>query len=210
MIGSTHVRVLSTLTVLGALTLSACDSSSPTEPPPGAEPESVEVSPGEAVLSSIGTTTQLAVEVLDEDGEVIEGAEVEWSTSDASVATVDEDGEVTAVGNGTATITAEAGDASGSAEITVQQEADQIEVDPSELTLAGVGAMAELSATVLDAGGTEIEGAEVTWSSSDEEVATVSESGVVEAVAAGTAVITAASGDASAEVEVDVTAGNGG
>jgi len=208
MSGANHVRVLSTLTVLGAFALSACDSSSPTEPPPGAEPETVEVSPGQAVLSFIGATTPLTVEVLDEEGEVIEGAEVEWTTSDASVATVDETGEVTAVGNGTATITAESGGVSDSAEITVEQEPDQIQVDPSELTLSEPGATAELSAQVLDAGGAEVEGAEVTWSTSDVEVATVSESGVVEAVAEGTAVITAESGGASAEVEVTVT--NGG
>src|SRR5690606_27475925 len=49
----------------------------------------------------------------------IESAAVDWSTSDADVVTVDASGLVTAVADGTATITATSGEASGHATITV-------------------------------------------------------------------------------------------
>ena len=47
------------------------------------------------------------------------GATITWSSRSAVVATVDGSGLVTAAGNGTATITASAGGASGTAKITV-------------------------------------------------------------------------------------------
>ena len=45
---------------------------------------------------------------------------VTWSTSDASIATVDASGKVTAVKEGTATITAKAGEKSATCKVTVE------------------------------------------------------------------------------------------
>lgn len=79
-----------------------------------------------------------------------------------------------------------------------------IEVEPEQVVLTSVGEQAELTATVYDEGGEQISNAEVSWSSSDEAVATVDESGVVEAVGEGTATVQAESGDVSTEVDVSV------
>ncbi|MBE6900385.1 MAG: hypothetical protein E7479_06975 [Ruminococcaceae bacterium] len=75
------------------------------------------------------------------------GAEAEnvtWKSSDESVATVDENGKVTAVENGTATITATAGEFSDTCEVTVRTQIKQIPSNGSysgnvtNITVAGV------------------------------------------------------------------------
>ena len=110
-----------------------------------------------------------------------EGQEIIWTSSDTDVATVSEDGLVTAVKAGTATITAKLNDGKkATCTVTVLE----ISLDKTELTLIE-GDAEQLTATVSP------EGAAVTWSSSDSDVATVSESGLVTAVKAGTATITA-------------------
>ena len=80
---------------------------------------SVVVSPPAATVAQ-GDTVRLVAEVLDENGHRVEGAEFTWASSDASVATVDASGLVAGVAEGAATITATAGDARGTAQITVE------------------------------------------------------------------------------------------
>jgi len=79
---------------------------------------SVVVSPAEATIGP-GDTLRLAAEAFDANGHRVSGAVFTWASSDGSVATVDASGLVRGVGEGTATITAMAGEASGAAEITV-------------------------------------------------------------------------------------------
>ena len=79
---------------------------------------SVTVSPSMDSVAP-GDTLQLVAEAYDETGHVVEGAVFAWSSSDAPVATVDPSGLVRGTGEGTATITATVGDASGTSEITV-------------------------------------------------------------------------------------------
>ena len=92
------------------------------EPPPPSAPvaTTVAVSPGSAALSALGERARFTAEVRDQSGQVMEGAAVAWTSSDASVAPVDASGLVTAVAKGSATITAVAGSASGTAAVTVQ------------------------------------------------------------------------------------------
>ena len=68
--------------------------------------------------------------------------------------------------------------------------AEQISLDKTSLTLHGNESQ-QLTATVLPADASQ----ELTWTSSDESVATVSQSGLVSAVAPGNAVITATTTD---------------
>ena len=126
---------------------------------------------------------------------------VTWSSSKESVATV-KDGTVTAVAAGTATITAKAGDKSATCTVTVKAKeipVTGITLDPTSVSLV-IGKLTLLTATVSPADATD---KTVTWSSSDESVAVVME-GVVEALAEGTATITAKAGDKSATCEVTV------
>ena len=94
------------------------DGDSATAPPTPlpARPTTVTVSPATHELTALGTTVQLSAEVRDQ---MVARAIVTWTSSSNLVATVDASGLVTAAGNGTATITASMGSASGSAVVTV-------------------------------------------------------------------------------------------
>ena len=124
---------------------------------------------------------------------------VTWSTSNDTVATVS-DGVVTAVAAGEATIAATAGDKRASCTVTVTAPAvSEVQLDKTEAALKLDGTLT-LTATVLPEAATD---KTVTWSSSDEAVATVAD-GVVTAVALGEATITATAGEQSAECKVTV------
>ena len=82
------------------------------------EVSAVAVSPAANTLA-VGDMLQLTAEAADANGNRVGDAAFSWESGDADVATVDADGLVTAVGNGTATITATAGGVSGSATVTV-------------------------------------------------------------------------------------------
>lgn len=125
---------------------------------------------------------------------------VVWESDDESVATVD-GGNVTAVAPGTAKIIARAGGVSAECAVTVKAvPVSSIVLDPVEKEIEA-GQSFTITAEVQPENATD---KTVVWTSSDESVATVAD-GVVTAVAAGNATITAASGDASATCEVTVT-----
>ena len=125
---------------------------------------------------------------------------VTWKSSDKTVATVDESGLVTAVGNGTANITAttEDGGKTATCQVTVEIPELTLSLDKSELTLTQTEEQQKLTATVSD---TE---EKVTWLSSDPFVATVTRDGTVTAIANGTATITASAGDKTVSCTVEV------
>ncbi len=77
---------------------------------------------------------------------------------------------------------------------------------PPSLTL-GVGDSANVEATVLDADGSVLRDARLQWTSSRPEVASVSATGTVRGMSAGTASIRAASGAAGGTTEVTVASG---
>ena len=79
---------------------------------------SVVVSPSLDTVA-LGDTLRLAAEAFDENGHRVEEAEFRWLSSEVSVATVDGSGLVTGVAEGAVTITATAGNAQGTAQITV-------------------------------------------------------------------------------------------
>ena len=126
---------------------------------------------------------------------------VTWESGNATVATVNENGVVTAQSEGTATITAKAGDKMAVCEVTViYSDVTSVTLNESSLSLAE-GGSATLTATVLPASADQT----VTWSSSNEAVASVDENGVVTAVSEGTATITATAGGKTATCTVTVT-----
>ena len=124
---------------------------------------------------------------------------ITWSSSTPSVATVDNKGKVTAIAPGTATITATANDGSGvsaSCKMTVVKKeipVTGIELNRTSATLTE-GATLTLTATLLPKDATN---PTLTWTSSNEKVATVDEYGVVTAVADGEATITVSTTDGS-------------
>ena len=155
-------------------------------------PASVRLHPSDNPLKfvTIGDTLRFSAVVLDATGHTIPEVPVAWSTSDLAVATINRDGLVTAVGNGSATISARAKSATGSTRVVVDPDPVRIEVtSPSDLI--AVGDSVRMTARAFDAGGTLIADAVFTWTSGDLGVATVNPEGWVRGVAKGSVEITA-------------------
>lgn len=114
---------------------------------------------------------------------------LEWTSSDKEVATVDETGLVTAVGAGEADVTVSVADAniSSTTHVKVVITPTGVEApDSIELVTNGENSKA-LGAKMTPEDATEVK---LAYESSDENVATVDENGVVTAVADGECVIT--------------------
>ena len=177
-------------------------------PPPTPVVTSVTVTPPSASIG-VGATTALTATVKDQQGNVMTGQSMSWSSSTAA-ATVSTNGVVTGVSAGSASVTAASSGVSGTATITViaapppTPVVTTVTVAPPSASIA-VGATVALTATVKDQQGNVMTGQTVTWSSSGTN-ATVSTSGVVTGVAAGSATITATSSGKTGTSAITITA----
>ena len=164
-------------------------------PTPVDEIDGVTVDPDAATVV-VGDTVQLTADVSVVSG--TPATTVTWTSSDDAIASVNATGLVTAIAPGTATITATStfdASFSGDAAITVTAAPipdviDGVTVDPDAATVVE-GDTVQLTADVSVVSGSP--STAVTWASDDETVATVDATGLVTAVAAGTATITATS-----------------
>jgi len=166
---------------------------------------SVSVSPATASVQT-GQTVQLTATPKDGSGGALSGRTVTWASSNVGVATVSGNGLVGGVAAGSATITATSEGQNGSAAVSVTiVPVASVVVSPAT---AGVqaGQNVQLTATTKDAGGSVLSGRTVTWASSNAAVATVSGTGLVTGVAAGSATITATSEGKSGTSALTVTA----
>ena len=113
-----------------------------------------------------------------------------WSSSNSSIATVDQSGKVTGIKNGTATIIATAKDRNsvqGRFDVTVLLSVTGITLDQSQATIytnntSGIQLHASLTPATAPS-------ASVSWESSAENIAAVSNNGIVTPVSPGTATI---------------------
>ena len=155
----------------------------------------VEVSPTSVEFSALGDSVQLTAAPFDANDNAVEDATVTWSSEDDAVATVDANGLVTAAGNGTANITAQADAASGAAAVTVSQVIVEMDVVPADTTLFSLGDTIRLVASGVDANGHHGPALAVTWMSEHDAVATVDTSGLVTAVRTGSTDVFATTGE---------------
>lgn len=129
---------------------------------------------------------------------------VMWSSSNDSVAMVDSNGNVTGIGRGFATITAKATDDSN-VSATCQVEVKQLVTDINLTDMQiNAGEIKQVQAEVLPENANE---KTLTWSSSDDTIATVDSNGNVTGINRGTVTITATATDGSnvrATCEVEV------
>lgn len=153
---------------------------------------SVAVSPSAAQLQ-IGGTQQLSA-VVTSNGNVVPNAAVSWSSSNPAVISVSSAGLATGVSPGSATVTATSSGASGSASLTVSAPAPAqvatVTVTFNSQSIA-VGQSTQATATARDANGNVLTGRTVVWSSDDLILASVSATGLVTAIAAGSPLIVA-------------------
>jgi uncharacterized protein YjdB len=165
----------------------------------------VTVSPASASIQQ-GQTVQLTATAKDANGQPLTGRVLTWSSNNTSVATVNSSGLVTSGAAGSATITAASEGKSGTSAITVTSvPVAAVTVSPAPASVVA-GQTVQLTATPRDANGNPLTGRVVTWSSDNTAVATVSSSGLVTGVVAGSATITATSEGQSGSSAVTVTA----
>ncbi len=135
---------------------------------------------------------------------------VTWTSSDEKIAKVSSSGKVTAISAGSVTITATSKDgaASASCKVTVKQPATKVilkSTSGTDLTTTtmkiAVGSKKTVVATLKP---DNVTNNGVTWSTSDKSIATVSSSGVVKGVKAGTVKITAKSADGAASTTIKI------
>lgn len=148
------------------------------------------------IVMEKGETQQLNIEYGTDDkaeqekiAEAASKLNLTWTSSDEEVATVDETGLVTAVGAGEADITVSVSDAniSSTTHVKVVITPTGVEApDSIELVTNGESSKA-LGAKMTPEDATEVK---LAYESSDENVATVDENGVVTAVADGECIIT--------------------
>ena len=160
------------------------------------------ISMPDSITLAMGSNANASVEATvspDDATDVV----VEYTSSDENVATVDDTGYITAVAAGEADITAAIADAglAASCHVTVTPAIDSMSMSKSSLTLKpGASNTLSVSVSPEDA---DISG--LTWTSSDEAVATVDQEGNVTAVADGNATITATIGETTATCDVTVS-----
>src|SRR5512140_487937 len=169
-------------------------------------PAKVIVSPSQT-SQAVGHHATLTASVSTSTGRALPGHLVRWTSTNTSTATVTEMGSVTALKPGQAKVIATTNNVADTAVVTVSPAAiSSLNVSPNNTVLSS-GATLQLSAHAKDAEGNELTGRTVGWSSSDEDIATVSTSGLVTAVKVGSATITATSEGVHASATVRVAAG---
>ena len=166
-------------------------------------PTGVTLNQTSATMTSKGQTITLTATVSPSNAA---NKNVTWKSSNTAVATVDSNGKVTAVGNGTATITAttESGGKTATCKVTVSIAPTKVTLNKTSVTLTSKGETVALTATVAPS---DAANKGVTWKSDNTEVATVDSNGKVTAVGNGTATITVTtvSGGKTATCQVKVS-----
>jgi hypothetical protein len=142
---------------------------------------------------ALAQTTQATATLFNRNNTQVDRTVV-WSSSNPSIATVSSTGVVRARAAGVAQITATRLLVSGSATVTVSSSSTapvaSVTVGLVPATIS-TGQSTQGTATLRDANNNVVTGRAITWKSSNTAVATITQSGVAPAVAAGTSQITA-------------------
>jgi len=164
---------------------------------------SVTVTPNASAVK-VGATTTLAATLADDQGNVLNGRSVTWSSSAPTIATIDgASGVVTGVATGTATMTATSEGKTGSTTVTVSaavKPVDQILLAPVLDTLEAFSS--EMIGRILeDADGNVLTNREIRWTSSNPAVASIDPlTGMLTGIDRGTVTVTATSEGKTATV----------
>jgi uncharacterized protein YjdB len=169
---------------------------------------SIAVTPGSASVAMGATQRFVATATYSNNSTADISATAAWTSSATSVATVLPGGVATAAGTGNATITATAAGKSGSGTLTVTAPLTLTSLAISPLNSSvTAGTSQPFSATgTYSNGSTAALTSSVTWTSSTTAVATINQSGVASALAAGNTTISATLGSQNASTTFTVTA----
>lgn len=168
---------------------------------------SIEVKPDTTVR--VGTTFPVRFTLRNARGDVLSGRNVNVFSGNSTLLRVDfgtGGASATAVAAGSADVVVQSEGKEGRAQITIlPQPVASLTLSPTERTLA-IGETVQLVPTTRDAQNNVLTGRPVTYASGNAAVATVDPSGLVRAVAAGEAVITATSEGKTATATIRVSA----
>jgi uncharacterized protein YjdB len=198
---------------VASLSLMACKDDVTTMPTFEPKVTSIVVTPT-ATQVEMGRTVTLTAVVRDQRDSVMTGKTVTWVSNNSSVATVA--GNVVTAGATTAIVT---GVTKGTASIVASVEGrvttvPVFVVDPTVATVTVtatvpptffVGQTLQASAVARDSGNNALTAFTTTWTSSAPTVASVSASGLITALSAGTTTITATSGGKTGTLNVTVS-----
>jgi uncharacterized protein YjdB len=199
-------RLLGCCTTIVGFAALSCGGADDSTGPDSEPVATLTVTPPSATIPP-GGSVQLQASVKDAAGATLTGQEVTWSSSDEDVATVSETGLVSGVSEGAASIIAAIDGKSGSAAVTVRTPVESIELVPEAAEITQSQTL-QLEAITRDKDGNVVTGRQIAWSSSDDEVATVSQSGLVTGIDAGTARITATTEGEKGSALITVTLAN--
>ena len=158
------------LTALTLAALAACGDagSSPDAQPDPPRATAIAISPESATLSSLGETATFTATITDQYGAAFPGT-VTWSSSDPDVFSASASGTVTAVANGSGTLTATFEALSATAQVVVQQAPAAVAVvsGGGQEGTAGVALPESVVVRVDDEGGSPVADVPVTFAAGE-------------------------------------------
>ncbi|HEY2824939.1 MAG TPA: invasin domain 3-containing protein, partial [Gemmatimonadales bacterium] len=168
-----------------------------TNDPAGLKADSTSIS-----ITSVGDTSRLGTHPVNSRGVLLGSLPVTWSVADPSVAKVVVDpgvvggGIVVGLGIGNTTITATLAantNFRATLPVVVSNSPAQIDIIPTAATLQAIGDTAFPQVDIRNKSGAQLARTSATWTSNDNNVATVGPDGTITAVGPGTAIIKATS-----------------
>ena len=170
----------------------------------GQKPASIEVSPTKVKIYGLERPLRLVARVLDRKGQPVTDTRAPgWSSSRPDVVEVDASGRLLSKKEGKAMVTASLEKLSTQVSVEVL-DVKVVEVTPLAARLVGPPGTALPLQAVVKNSRNEPVSIPVTWSSSDDKIATVSPDGLVTSAGAGKATIMAKVGDLQTAAEVSV------
>lgn len=167
-------------------------------------PASMDISPKKVKIYGLERSSRLTGRLLDKEGQPVEvGGAITWASAKPDIVSVDSTGRMVAKKEGTTTVTATYEKLSVRIPVEIL-DVNVLNVSPVQANLIGpVGTKLNLLLTIRNSQNRPID-LKVAWSSSDDKVATVSQSGVVTSVAPGAVTVAAKIGDLQAVSDLRV------
>lgn len=197
-----NLLLVSASIIMGSFIFS-CNSD---EVDPEIQVEDIILDPSELIIM-VNETKKINFNILSENAT---SKTVTWTSENTKIATVNNDGQVTGVATGEATITATAGNKTATCNITVTEKfiaVESISLNEQEVSIKD---NIQLIASILPENASN---KTMSWSSSNEEVATVDQNGNITTVSVGETTITVTTEDgekqASCKVIVEPTSVTG-
>src|SRR5580704_9563844 len=174
----------------------------PATPP---KPKTVEITPSN-IQAHVGDKIKFTAVAKDDAGKTIDVKPMLWIALPPDIAGADDDGNVIFRAAGQVTVGAVVAGKPGFATVTVGTPPPvAVEITPLQQALV-VGGSTVLTATARSANGDPRTDVAIHWSSKAPAIATVDDSGLVKALAPGTAALLATAGPARGEITVQVVA----